>query len=205
MKTQLKHAALLAVALLAGSTAYAQTNTMNRPSSTGTVPSTPMSESANMPTQAGVGSKSTGTDLAGSLASASDFSTLQQAVVAAGFAENAKSPGPYTVFAPSNAAFGKLPSGTLQSLTQPGRGTAANKAKLQQLVGYHVVSGNVLSSDLKDGQTIKTLSGGTLTVRKRGNAVMLTDAKGGSAMVTTADIQATNGTVHAIDAVLMPK
>ena len=200
MKNQLKSMALLAITLLAGTTAYAQTNTMNRPSSTGTVPTTPMSESANLPTQAGVGSKSTGTDLAGSLASASDFSTLQQALTAAGFAENASSPGPYTVFAPSNAAFSKLPSGTLQSLTQP-----ANKAKLQQLIGYHVVSGNVMSSDLKDGQTIKTLAGGTLTVRKQGNAVMLTDAKGGSAMVTTADIQTTNGTVHAIDSVLMPK
>lgn len=200
MKNQLKHAVLLVAALLAGSTAYAQTNTMNRPSSTGTVPSTPMSESANMPTQSGIGSKATGTDLAGSLASAADFSTLLQAMSAAGLVEKASEPGPFTVFAPSNGAFSKLPAGALQSLTQP-----ANKAKLQGLLAYHVVPGNVMAADLKDGQTIKTVGGGTLTVRKKGNAVMLVDGKGGSAMVTTADIQATNGTVHAIDAVLMPK
>ncbi|RYF64902.1 MAG: fasciclin domain-containing protein, partial [Cytophagaceae bacterium] len=133
------------------------------------------------------------------LAGASDFSTLQTALVASGLADQAKGPGPYTVFAPSNAAFSKLPAGTLQTLTQP-----ANKKKLAGILAYHVVSGNVMASDLKDGQKIKTVGGGTLTVRKEGNAVMLTDAKGGSAMVTTADIQATNGTVHAIDSVLMP-
>lgn len=202
MKNQLKHIALLAVATLVSAGVYAQnTNTMpQRPSSTGTMPSTPMSESVNMPTSTGTGSKATGTDLAGSLASAGDFSTLQTALQAAGLDQNAKEPGPYTVFAPSNAAFDKLPAGALQGLTQP-----ANKQKLQQLLAYHVVPGNVMSSDLKDGQKIKTVAGGTLTVRKQGNAVMLVDGKGGSAMVTTADIQATNGTVHAIDAVLMPQ
>ncbi|MEZ0611189.1 fasciclin domain-containing protein [Fibrella sp. WM1] len=201
MKKQLKHVALLAIATLVGTATYAQTtNTMpQRPSSTGSVPSTPMSESVNMPSSSGMSSKALGTDLAGSLASAADFSTLQTALQASGLDQNAKEPGPYTVFAPSNAAFAKLPAGVLQSLTQP-----ANKAKLQRLLAYHVVSGNVMASDLKDGQKIKTVAGGTLTVRKQGSSVMLTDGSGGSAMVTTADIQATNGTVHAIDTVLMP-
>lgn len=192
---------LLAALLLATGSAFAQTNpTMQRPSPTGTMPATTATDPVNRPTQSGVGSKSTNKDLAGSLAGASDFSTLQTALVASGLADKAKGAGPFTVFAPSNDAFAKLPAGTLQTLTQP-----ANKAKLAGILAYHVVSGNVMAADLKDGQTIKTVGGGTLTVRKQGNAVMLTDAKGGSAMVTTADIQAINGTVHAIDSVLMPK
>ncbi|MBO0934017.1 fasciclin domain-containing protein [Fibrella aquatilis] len=199
MKKLLNIVALSAITLVAGS-ALAQTNTMNRPTPVGSTPSTTMSDSANRPTQSGMSSKSTGTDLAGSLASATDFSTLQTALQAAGLSSNAKEAGPFTVFAPSNAAFDKLPAGTVQTLTQP-----ANKAKLANILAYHVVSGNVMAADLKDGQKIKTVSGGTLTVRKQGSAVMLVDAKGGSATVTTADIQATNGTVHAIDSVLMPK
>ena len=199
MKKSLTIFALSALTFLAGSVC-AQTTTPNTPTPVGSAPSMPMSGSANMATKTGMSSKATGTDLAGSLASATDFSTLQTALVAAGLADKAKEAGPFTVFAPSNAAFSKLPAGTLQTLTQP-----ASKAMLQGILAYHVVSGNVMAADLKDGQTIKTVSGGTLTVRKKGNAVMLVDAKGGSAMVTTADIQATNGTVHAIDSVLMPK
>lgn len=203
MKKHLKLIALSAITFVAGTT-YAQTNpntnTMNRPTPVGTSPSTPMSESVNRPTQSGMSSKATGTDLAGSLASATDFSTLQTAMVAAGLAGKAKEAGPFTVFAPSNAAFDKLPAGTVETLVKP-----ENKAMLQGVLAYHVVSGNVMAADLKDGQKIKTVSGGTLTVRKQGSAVMLVDAKGGSATVTTADIQATNGTVHAIDSVLMPK
>jgi uncharacterized surface protein with fasciclin (FAS1) repeats len=156
--------------------------------------------SSSVTRPSGATTKQTGKSLADNLAGATDFSTLQTALVASGLADQAKGPGPYTVFAPSNAAFDKLPAGALQSLTQP-----ANKGKLAGVLAYHVVSGNIMAADLKDGQTIKTVGGGTLTVRKQGSAVMLTDGKGGSATVTTADIQATNGTVHAIDSVLMPK
>ncbi|MEZ0542065.1 fasciclin domain-containing protein [Fibrella arboris] len=197
MKIQLTHTLLALLAV--GGSAYAQVDTSARPASAGTAPTTMGSSSVTRPTGGGT-SKATDKDLAANLAGASDFSTLQTALVASGLADQAKTPGPYTVFAPSNAAFSKLPAGTLQSLTQP-----ANKSKLAGILAYHVVSGNVMASDLKDGQTLKTVGGGTLTVRKQGNAVMLTDAKGGSAMVTTPDIQATNGTVHAIDSVLMPK
>lgn len=197
MKIQLKQTLLLAL-LAVGGSAYAQVDTSARPASAGTMPTTMGSSSVTRPS--GGTTKATDKDLAANLAGASDFSTLQTALVASGLADQAKGPGPYTVFAPSNAAFSKLPAGALQSLTQP-----ANKNKLAGILAYHVVSGNVMAADLKDGQTLKTVGGGTLTVRKQGNAVMLTDAKGGSAMVTTADIQATNGTVHAIDSVLMPK
>ncbi len=197
MTIQLKQTLLLAL-LAVGGGAYAQTNNTERPASPGTTPTTMGSSSTNRPTQAT--SKATDKSLAENLAGASDFSTLQTALVASGLADQAKGAGPYTVFAPSNAAFDKLPSGTLETLTQP-----ANKKMLAGILSYHVVQGNVMAADLKDGQKIKTVGGGTLTVRKQGDAVMLTDAKGGSAMVTTADIQATNGTVHAIDSVLMPK
>lgn len=197
MKTQLSQTLLLAL-LAVGGGAYAQTNANERPASPGTMPTTMGSSSTNRPTEAT--SKATDKSLAENLAGASDFSTLQAALVASGLADRAKGAGPYTVFAPSNAAFDKLPAGTLDKLTQP-----ANKNTLAGILAYHVVQGNVMAADLKDGQTLKTVGGGTLTVRKQGNNVMLTDAKGGSAMVTTADIQATNGTVHAIDSVLMPK
>lgn len=197
MKIQVKQTLLLAL-LAVGGGAYAQTNNTERPASVGTMPTTMGSSSTNRPTEAT--SKATNKDLADNLAGASDFSTLQTALVASGLADQAKGAGPYTIFAPSNAAFDKLPAGTLEKLTQP-----ANKKMLAGILAYHVVQGNVMAADLKDGQKIKTVGGGTLTVRKQGDAVMLTDAKGGSAMVTTADIQATNGTVHAIDSVLMPK
>jgi uncharacterized surface protein with fasciclin (FAS1) repeats len=197
MRIQLKQTLLLAC-LAVGGGAYAQTNTTERPASPGTMPTTMGSSSTNRPTEAT--SKATDKDLAENLAGASDFSTLQSALVASGLADQAKGRGPYTVFAPSNAAFDKLPAGALQNLTQP-----ANKKMLAGILANHVVMGNVMAADLKDGQKIKTVGGGTLTVRKQGDAVMLTDAKGGSSMVTIADIQATNGTVHAIDSVLMPK
>ena len=145
-------------------------------------------------------SKKKGKDLVESLAGARDFSTLQAAMVAAGLVDAAKGAGPYTVFAPSNAAFNKLPAGTVETLVKP-----ENKGTLTGILAYHVVAGNVMAADLKDGQVVKTVGGGTLTVRKRGASVMLVDAKGGSATVTAADIKATNGTVHAIDTVLMPK
>ena len=200
MKTYFRQLSFLMLLAVSGSV-YAQTDTTKattaRPTPTGTVP-TPTG-ATDRPTMSGVTSKSTNKDLAGSLAGAPDFSTLQTALVAAGLADKAKDPGPYTVFAPSNDAFNKLPAGALQSLTTP-----ANKGKLAGILAYHVVAGNYMASDLKDKQKLKTVGGGTLTVRKEGAAVMITDEKGGSAMVTTSDIQAVNGTVHAIDSVLMP-
>ncbi|MEZ0483531.1 fasciclin domain-containing protein [Fibrella aquatica] len=193
MKIQLKQTLLLAL-LAAGSTAYAQTGTPSNPAANGTM------GSSSMTRPSGGKSKETGKNLVENLLGASDFSTLKAAMVASGLVDKAQGAGPYTVFAPSNAAFDKLPAGTVDMLVKP-----ENKGTLAGILAYHVVSGNVMAADLKDGQTIKTVGGGTLTVRKQGDAVMLVDAKGGSATVTVADIQATNGTVHAIDTVLMPK
>ena len=144
-------------------------------------------------------STSTNKDLAGSAALSTEHTTLLTALKAAGLAEQAKAKGPFTVFAPDNAAFAKLPAGTVDNLLKP-----ANKKQLTKILTYHVVPGNVMAADLKDGQTIKTVQGESLTVSLEGGTVTIRDAKGGSATVTTPDIKATNGTVHSIDAVLMP-
>ncbi len=143
--------------------------------------------------------QATNKDLAASAAISPDHTTLLTALQAAGLADKAKDKGPYTVFAPTNQAFEKLPAGTLDELLLP-----ANKAKLSGLLAYHVVPGSYKAAALKDGQKLKTVTGETLTVKKQDGAVMIMDAKGGSATVNKADIQATNGVVHSIDAVLMP-
>lgn len=141
----------------------------------------------------------TGKDLAGSAGLSENHTTLLAALKAAGLADQATKTGPFTVFAPDNAAFDALPAGTVDMLLKP-----ENKKTLSGILLYHVVQGSVMAADLKDGQKIKTVNGATLTVRMKDGKVMLEDTKGGMATVTTADIKATNGVVHSIDAVLMP-
>lgn len=129
-----------------------------------------------------------------------DLSTLVAAVKAADLVATLQGAGPFTVFAPTNAAFAALPAGTLDSLLLP-----ENKATLASILTYHVVSGKVMSGDLKDGQVVKTVQGQNLTVSITDGKVMLTDAKGGKATVAAADISASNGVVHVIDAVVLPQ
>jgi uncharacterized surface protein with fasciclin (FAS1) repeats len=136
-----------------------------------------------------------------------DVSTLVSAVTAAGLAETLSGPGPFTVFAPTNAAFAKVDKAALGSLMEP-----ANKAKLADLLKYHVVSGTVKAADvvkmITDGKgtaTIKTLAGGELKASMDGDKVILTDGKGMKSTVTGTDMAASNGVVHTIDTVLMPK
>ncbi len=133
--------------------------------------------------------------------------TLVKAVVAAGLVETLKGKGPFTVFAPTDEAFAKVPADALTSLMQP-----ENKAMLTKILTYHVVAGRMdskkIAQAIKKGggrATFKTVSGGTLTAMMHGNAVMLTDEKGGTAMVTTADVYQSNGVIHVIDTVVMPK
>ena len=128
-----------------------------------------------------------------------DFSTLVTAVTAADLAETLSGEGPYTVFAPTNAAFEALPSGTLDELTMP-----ENKDTLTAILTYHVVAGEVLSDDLTDGQEVETVQGETLTVGVTDDGVTLTDASGNTVNVVTADVEASNGVIHAIDGVLLP-
>ena len=172
-------------------------STMSNPGSTMSTSQT--GTNGMSPSSSSMGT-STGKDLAASAGLSSNHSTLLKALVAAGLAERAKEAGPFTVFAPTNAAFSKLPPATLTNLLKP-----AMKTQLAGILSYHVVEGSFKAADLTDGQKIKTVTGGTLTVSKQGGMVMIKDAKGGSATVTMADIEATNGIVHSIDSVLMPE
>jgi uncharacterized surface protein with fasciclin (FAS1) repeats len=127
------------------------------------------------------------------------LSTLVTAVQAAGLVETLSGEGPFTVLAPTNDAFAALPEGTLDTLLLP-----ENVADLQDVLTYHVIGANVLSSDLTDGQVVETVNGGSLTVEISDAGVFFVDANGGRAQVTTADVVASNGVVHIIDAVLLP-
>ena len=135
-----------------------------------------------------------------------DHTTLVAAVKAAGLVETLASEGPFTVFAPVNAAFDKLPEGTVETLLME-----ENKAQLQGVLTYHVVAGKVNASDLvkmikKDGgkHTMKTVQGGTLTAMLDGAQVKVMDASGNAATVTIADVNQSNGVIHVIDTVLEP-
>ena len=128
-----------------------------------------------------------------------DHTTLVAAVKAAGLVETLEGKGPFTVFAPTNAAFGKLPPGTVDGLVKP-----ENKATLTKILTYHVVPGRFEAADLTDGKTLKTVEGETLTVSNKDGKVTLTDAKGGVSAVTIANVNQSNGVIHVVDTVLMP-
>ena len=132
--------------------------------------------------------------------------TLVAAVKAAGLVDTLNSPGPFTVFAPTNDAFDKLPAGTVDTLLKP-----ENKPTLVKILTYHVVPGKISSKDLEKmikkahgKATLKTVQGEDLTATLSGGRIVLTDAKGGTATVTTPDVVQSNGVIHVIDAVLMP-
>jgi len=132
-----------------------------------------------------------------------DHTTLVAAVKAAGLVDTLSGPGPFTVFAPTNAAFGKLPAGTVDSLVKP-----ENKAALAKILTYHVVAGRMSAADLaaraRMGGSLTTVEGEPLKVSARNGAVWLTDAKGGMARVTIPDVIQSNGVIHVVDTVLMP-
>ena len=136
-----------------------------------------------------------------------DHTTLVAAVKAAGLVETLQGKGPFTVFAPTNEAFAKLPKGTVETLLKP-----ENKKMLQTILTYHVVAGKMNSSDIaaaikKGGgkATLNTVSGGTLTAWMKGKDLYITDENGKSAKVTIADVNQSNGVIHVIDAVVTPK
>lgn len=139
-------------------------------------------------------------DIVATAMATSDLSTLVTAVKAADLVETLQGEGPFTVLAPTNAAFDALPAGTLDDLLKP-----ENKEKLAGILKYHVVSGKVMSSDLSDGQVVTTVQGENLTVSIMDGKVYFMDATGGKAMVSQADVKAKNGVVHVIDAVLLPQ
>jgi len=145
-------------------------------------------------------------DIVDNAVNSADHTTLVAAVKAADLVDTLKSAGPFTVFAPTNAAFSKLPAGTVDTLLKP-----ENKSMLTGVLTYHVVAGKVdsamLAKMIKDGKgkaTLKTVAGGTLTASMKGKDIVLTDAKGGSAKVTTSDVYQSNGVIHVVDSVLLP-
>jgi uncharacterized surface protein with fasciclin (FAS1) repeats len=126
---------------------------------------------------------------------AAKFQTLVAAVKAAGMAETLKGSGPFTVFAPTDEAFAKLPAGALDDLLKP-----ENKAKLQSILGYHVVPGKVMAKDVGKLASAKTVEGHSITIKSANGKVMVDNAN-----VVKTDVQASNGVIHVIDAVIMPK
>jgi len=136
-----------------------------------------------------------------------DHTTLVAAVKAAGLVETLEGDGPFTVFAPTNKAFDKLPSGTVETLLKP-----ENKAKLTAVLTYHVIAGKIDSKMLMDwitkgggSYTAKTVQGGELKFWMKGKHLMLTDEMGNTAKITIADVYQKNGVIHVIDTVLLPK
>ncbi len=146
-------------------------------------------------------------DIIDNAVNSKDHTTLVAAVKAAGLVDTLKSPGPFTVFAPTNEAFAALPAGTVDTLLKP-----ENKAALSKVLTYHVVSGKMDSAalskaiDAGGGKAMLTeVSGGMLTATKSGKTIMLTDESGGMAHVTIADVVQSNGVIHVVDKVLLPK
>jgi len=135
-----------------------------------------------------------------------DHTTLVAAIQAAGLVSTLEGPGPFTVFAPTNEAFAKLPTGTVDTLVKP-----ENKDTLTKILTYHVVSGRLSTNDIKkmikagkDTAHLSAVSGGTITATMQGGKIVLTDEKGGTAMITIANVYQSNGVIQVIDSVLMP-
>lgn len=193
MKNVLK-TGLFAMALLVGTIApqFAQDNMMGKKAkATVMVGGAPM-----YPTK----------DIIDNAVNSKDHTTLVAAVKAAGLVETLKSAGPFTVFAPVNAAFAALPAGTVENLLKP-----ENKATLTAVLTYHVLAGRFNAADvmkaIKAGKgkfTAKTVQGAELTFTTKGGKVMVTDAKGNTGTVTIADVNQSNGVIHVIDKVLLP-
>jgi len=146
-------------------------------------------------------------DIIDNAVNSKDHTTLVAAVKAAGLVETLKGAGPFTVFAPTNAAFDALPAGTVDTLLKP-----ENKAMLSGILTYHVVAGKMDAAALTKAITagkgkamLKTVAGGTLTATAKGGKVMVMDEKGGAATVTIADVIQSNGVIHVVDKVLLPK
>lgn len=139
-------------------------------------------------------------DIVDTAVAAGSFKTLATAVTAAGLVDTLKGPGPFTVFAPTDDAFAKLPAGTLQTLL------ADPKGKLAPILTYHVVSGKVMAADVvtMDGKKVKTVNGAELTIKVADGKVSLVDATGASVNVVKTDVTASNGVIHVIDGVLLP-
>lgn len=189
MKSILTAAAIIGLGLVAtGCTA----TTPAAPS-----PSAPATSAASTP--APTMSESAAPDIVDTAVAAGDFTTLAKALTAAGLVETLKGDGPFTVFAPTDEAFAKLPDGALDGLLK-------DKEALTGVLTYHVVPGEVMAAQVAgmDGQKVTTVQGGTFTVNVKDGKVSLTDGAGNTVNVVKTDITASNGVIHVIDGVLLP-
>lgn len=134
-------------------------------------------------------------DIVDTAVAAGSFTTLAKALTAAGLVQTLKGDGPFTVFAPTDEAFAKLPAGTVESLLKP-----ENKAKLQRVLTYHVVAGKVMAADVVKMKSAKAVSGDMITIATANGGVTVDNAK-----VVKTDIAASNGVIHVIDTVILPK
>ncbi len=200
-KTILSLAVVAAIVLSSCAGEEKKAETTETTTTTTTTAETPKMEESKMETTKEAGVMVGGANMVPSknivenAAGSADHTTLVTAVKAAGLAETLSGVGPFTVFAPTNAAFDKLPKGTVETLVKP-----ESKAKLTGILTYHVVAGALKAADLKDGQKLKTVQGEELTVSVKDGKVMINGAN-----VTIADVVSSNGVTHVIDAVLLPK
>ena len=193
MKRSLATAGALSLALLLSACSSAAPATMAPATSAPATSASPRMTATPTPTAATK-------DIVDTAVANGSFKTLSAAVTAAGLAETLKGPGPFTVFAPTDAAFAKLPAGTVDTLLKEPKG------KLAEILKYHVVSGKVMAADVvkMNGQKVKTVQGAELTVEVTGSKVVLIDATGNRVNVVTTDVAASNGVIHVLDGVLLP-
>lgn len=192
------------------------TNNSNMAANSNTTSNANMSSNMNAATNSNAGMKENPMvggaamyatkDIVDNAVNSKDHTTLVAAVKAAGLVDTLKGAGPFTVFAPTNEAFDKLPKGTVDTLVKP-----ENKAKLTKILTYHVVSGKLdskaLAQQIEAGggkASLKTVNGEMLTAKMNGKDIVLTDEKGGMSRVTIADVNQSNGVIHVVDTVLMP-
>lgn len=218
-KSFLLTSALAGTVALMGACGGTATNNASSPANNSAMkPATPMAPTTASPATpmapAGDGNPMVGgspmmktKDIIDNAVNSKDHTTLVAAVKAAGLVETLKGAGPFTVFAPVNAAFDKLPKGTVDTLLKP-----ESKKALTGILTYHVVAGKMdaaaIAKGIEAGKgkfTMKTVAGGTLTATLEGKDVIITDEKGGKSKVTIADVIQSNGVIHVIDSVLMPK
>lgn len=164
--------------------------------------SAPMAPASSAPASSAPATSATAMskDIVDTAVAAGSFKTLAAAVTAAGLVDTLKGPGPFTVFAPTDDAFAKLPAGTVDTLLKDPKG------QLTQILTYHVVPGKVLAADVVklNGQKVKTVQGAELTVEVADGKVALVDGAGNKINVVTTDVMASNGVIHVIDGVLLP-
>jgi len=173
-----------------------QTTMQSSPSTMQSSPMAMASDGMNKGVMVGGAMMTPDKDIVDNAMNSKDHTTVVAAVKAAGLVDTLKGDGPFTVFAPTNAAFEKLPAGTVETLLKP-----ENKTKLTGVLTYHVVPGAYRAADLKDGMTLKTVNGQMLTFSMKDGKWWINQ----SAMVTIADVISSNGVTHVIDTVLLPK